>query len=312
MLKILLLGANGQLGRTFLRDRLLEKWGRVIPATRSGESLAGAQGEPVDMSSPHSVRALLDRIQPDVIVNAAAYTAVDRAEQEEELATLVNGTSVGIIGDWAAQHGALVIHYSTDYVFNGEADRPYAPEATTSPLGAYGRSKLIGEQNLRASGAHHFLFRTAWVYASHGHNFLLTMLRIGAERDELHVVADQFGAPTSTNLIAAATATALVKWLETAPGDRESMEGTHHLVASGQTSWHGFATAIYDRAFDRSIIDKKPLVSVIRSVDYPTPAKRPAYSVLDNTGFQNQFAFPLPDWSEGLDLVLRELSSREL
>ena len=181
-MRILLLGANGQLGRTFLDHARLAARGEVISASRDGVLAHGGHGEIADLSIPESLPAVLDRVRPDVIVNAAAYTAVDRAEQEEALATRVNGEAVGVIGNWAATHGALVIHYSTDYVFNGESAQPYAVDAATGPLGAYGRSKLAGERALHASGADHLILRTAWVYAAHGQNFLRTMLRLGAER----------------------------------------------------------------------------------------------------------------------------------
>jgi len=203
-MKILLLGANGQLGRSFVEDGGLAARGELLVATRDGTLWDGERAEAVDLAAP-GVDALLDRLRPDVIVNAAAYTAVDRAEQEEALALHVNGEAVGELGKWAAAHDALVLHYSTDYVFDGSAKLPYPVDAPTGPLGAYGRSKLAGEAALRASGADHLILRTAWVYAPHGHNFLRTMLRLGAEREELRVVADQYGAPTSTAVIVRAS-----------------------------------------------------------------------------------------------------------
>jgi dTDP-4-dehydrorhamnose reductase len=233
---------------------------------------------------------------------------VDRAEQEEALATRVNGEAVGVIGRWAAAHDALVVHYSTDYVFDGFASAPYPVDAPTAPLGAYGRSKLAGEEALRTSGAAHFIFRTAWVYAPHGHNFLRTMLRVGAEREELRVVADQLGAPTSTTLIVAGTLAALDAWLGADAARRRVLEGTHHLVASGHTSWHGFATAIFDGAYRRGLIAHAPRVAAIATADYPTPAQRPAWSVLDNTGFRQCFGYALHDWQTGLHGVLDALA----
>jgi len=307
-LKIALLGANGQLGQTFLEEGALATFGEVIPVTRDGQVSGVGQGEAADLSSPDGIAVLLDRIKPDVIINAAAYTAVDRAEQEEALATRINGASVGAIGRWAAAHHALVLHYSTDYVFDGQSEQPYAIDATTAPLGAYGRSKLAGEEALVASDAHHMIFRTAWVYAAHGHNFMRTMLRLGAERDELRVVADQHGAPTSTLLIVRGTLAALRTWNQAPTNERARMEGTYHLVASGSTTWHDFATAIFDEALQRGLIKRKPAVTAIGSADFPTPAKRPAYSVLENSHFQKQFAFTLPDWRLGLNEVMSELS----
>ncbi|MFC5743976.1 dTDP-4-dehydrorhamnose reductase [Dyella tabacisoli] len=309
-MKILLLGANGQLGRTFLKDGGLAKYGTLIPASRDGSLIDGGHGEVGDLTALDNLVALLDRIEPDIIVNAAAYTAVDRAEQEEALATLVNGTAIGAIAEWAAKRDALVLHYSTDYVFDGQNPQPYAVEAATAPLGAYGRSKLAGELALKASGVNYLNFRTAWVYASHGQNFLRTMLRLGAERDELRVVADQHGAPTSTNLIVRASLAALDRWLHAPAEQQRNMVGTHHLVASGATTWHGFATAIFDEALTRGLLERKPRVLAIGTADFPTPAKRPAYSVLDNTGFKQHFGLTLPDWRAGLSEVINELSTK--
>jgi dTDP-4-dehydrorhamnose reductase len=310
MNNILLLGANGQLGRSFLEDGALSTLGSVIAATRDGSRFDGGPADVADLSSPATLPALLDKLRPNIIINAAAYTAVDRAEQEESLATMVNGEAVGVIARWAAAQQALVVHYSTDYVFDGQATEPYAVDATTAPLGAYGRSKLVGEQALQASGAPYLLFRTAWVYAPHGHNFLRTMLRLGAERDELRVVADQRGAPTSTDLIVQATLAALIAWLQGDAIRRKSLQGIHHLVASSHTSWHGFACAIFEKAHARGLISRIPKVLPIATADYPTPAKRPAWSVLDNQGFQQHFGYALADWQPGLDHVLDTLAKQ--
>ena len=308
-MKILLLGANGQLGRTFLDHGGLATRGKLVAASRDGVLAAGGNGEAADLSIPASLPVLLDRVRPDVIVNAAAYTAVDRAEQEEALATRVNGEAVGALGHWAAAHGALLIHYSTDYVFDGKQAQPYAVDAPTGPLGAYGRSKLAGEQALRNSGADHFIFRTAWVYAAHGHNFLRTMLRLGAERDELCVVSDQHGAPTDTGLIVDGTLVALDRWLQSDGARRRVLAGTHHLVASGATTWHGFASAIFDEAAALGLLAHPPRVVAIGSAEFPTPAVRPAWSLLDNGGFLQYFDFPLPDWQHGLYDVMRRLAA---
>jgi dTDP-4-dehydrorhamnose reductase len=308
-MRILLLGANGQLGRTFLDQGGLPARGELVATSRDGVLAAGGNGEIADLSIPESLPALLDRVRPNVIVNAAAYTAVDRAEQEEALATRVNGEAVGVLGRWAAPQGALVIHYSTDYVFDGKQAQPYAVDAPTGPLGAYGRSKLTGERALRESGADHFIFRTAWVYAAHGHNFLRTMLRLGAEREELRVVADQHGAPTDTGLIVQGTLAALDGWRASDRAQREALAGTHHLVASGATTWHGFASAIFEEAQARGLLSHPPRVVAIATADYPTPAVRPAWSLLDNRDFQQRFDFPLPDWREGLGKVIGLLDS---
>jgi dTDP-4-dehydrorhamnose reductase len=307
--KTLLLGANGQLGRTFLDHGGLATRGELIAASRDGVLAHGGHGEIADLSMPESLHALLDRVQPDLIVNTAAYTAVDRAEQEEALATCINGKAVGVIGNWAAAHGTLVIHYSTDYVFDGHRSQPYPVDAPTGPLGAYGRSKLAGEQALRASSADHLTFRTAWVYAAHGQNFLRTMLRLGVERDELRVVADQHGAPTDTTLIVNASLAALDRWQHADTLQRQLLSGTHHLVASGATTWHGFASEIFEQAAAIGVLARQPQVIPIRSAEFPTPAVRPAWSLLDNGGFQRHFDFPLPDWRQGLREVMHQLGT---
>jgi dTDP-4-dehydrorhamnose reductase len=308
-MKILLLGANGQLGRTFLDQGDLAARGHVVAASRDGVLTDGRRGEIADLAAPASLAALLDRVQPDVIINAAAYTAVDRAEQEPDLATRVNGEAVAVLGAWAKAHAALVVHYSTDYVFDGGQSHPYAVDAPTAPLGAYGRSKLAGEQALRDSGADHLILRTAWVYAAHGQNFLRTMLRLGSERDELRVVADQHGAPTDTALIVRASLAALDRWQQADSLQRRRLSGTHHLVASGATTWHGFASAIFEQAAARGLITRIPRVIPIVSADFPTPAVRPAWSLLDNHDFQQHFGFPLPDWQQGLDEVMHQLAA---
>ena len=306
-MKTLLLGANGQLGRTFLEHGSLASHGALIAASRDGLLLGGGTGEIADLSAPDTLPSLLDRVRPDVIVNAAAYTAVDRAEQEASLAMRVNGEAVGVLGTWAAAHGALVVHYSTDYVFDGSQPQPYAVGAPAGPLGAYGRSKLAGEDALHDSGAAHLTFRTAWVYAAHGHNFLRTMLRLGAEREELRVVADQHGAPTDTGLIVDASLAALDRWRRADPAQRSRLGGIHHLVASGATTWHGFADAIFEQALAQGLIARRPRVIPISTTEFPTPAKRPAWSLLDNSGFQQAFDFPLPDWQRGLHDVIHQL-----
>lgn len=305
----LLLGANGQLGRSFLEQGESAP-GKLVAASRDGSRYDGGLAETADLSSPRSLLPLLDRLRPDIIINAAAYTAVDRAEQEEALATAVNGEAVEVVARWAAAHGALVVHYSTDYVFDGHATTPYPVDAPTAPLGAYGRSKLAGEQALQSSGAAYLLLRTAWVYAPHGHNFLRTMLRVGAEREELRVVADQYGAPTSTDLIVQATLAALGAWHRVGTVERAAMQGVHHLVASGHTSWHGFASAIFEKAHARGLISQVPRVQPITTAEYPTPARRPAWSVLDNQGFQQCFGYALADWQQGLDHVLDTLAKQ--
>lgn len=303
-MKILLLGANGQLGRSFVEDKRLAGMGTLATATRDGRRFDGRAVVTVDMNSPDALIGALETLQPDVIVNAAAYTGVDRAEQEESLATRINGEAVGLLGLWAQQHGALVVHFSTDYVFDGLAAAPYRTSDPTGPLGAYGRSKLAGERALAASGADHLVFRTAWVYAAHGHNFLRTMLRLGSTHDVLNVVSDQHGAPTSTDVIVEGTITALKAWSVADTPRRNSMRGIHHLVASGATTWHGFAEAIFAAAGERHMLDRIPEVRAIGSEQFPTPARRPAWSVLDNRDMVTHFGYQPPAWQDALGRVM--------
>jgi dTDP-4-dehydrorhamnose reductase len=276
----------------------------IIPATRNGTLADGTLCESIDLADFAGLVKALDRIAPDIIVNAAAYTAVDRAEDEPELAQRVNGDAPGVIGAWAQRYGARVVHYSTDYVFDGSATRPYRETDATHPVSVYGHSKLAGEDALRASGARHLVFRTAWVYAARGHNFLRTMLRLGAERDELRVVDDQVGAPTPARLIAEVTAHVGAQWSADSTATRD---GVYDLVASGQTSWCGFARAIFERAQRAGLIERAPVVHAIGTADFPTRAKRPAFSVLDTTKLRGAFGVDLPDWQGALGDVIDEL-----
>jgi len=305
--KILLLGANGQLGQTFLSHGGLAARGELVAASRDGSLVNGKRGAVGDLADVDGLTALLDEQRPDVIVNAAAYTAVDKAETDEDAASLVNGQAVGVVGRWAARNDALVIHYSTDYVFDGEASRPYPEDAAVAPAGAYGRSKLAGETALRDSGAAHFIFRTAWVYSPVGHNFLRTMLRLGADRDQLSVVADQQGTPTDTVLIVDATLAALDHWLAD-KSSRDAVQGTYHLTATGTTTWHGFAEAIFQGATTRGLLARAPVIKPITTSEFPTPARRPSYSVLDNGRFARTFAYAFPHWTAGVDTTLATLA----
>jgi len=298
-LSVLVFGGNGQVGQELLRA--LAVLGPVVATTRSGKLADGSDCEIADFNAPESLPALLDRLQPSAVVNAAAYTAVDRAEQEPEAAFRANAQAPAVIAQWCARHGVPMVHYSTDYVFKGDGAVPYGEDDTTEPLGVYGSSKRDGEDAVRAAGGRHLIFRTAWVYASHGGNFLRTMLRVGAERDELQVVADQVGTPTPAALIADVTAQVLQH-----PGQ---LSGTWHLTASGQTSWHGFAEAIFAEAVAAGVLTKAPQVQAISSDQYPTPAKRPAWSVLDNRKLQQDFGIVLPTWQAGLQRVMSEIAS---
>lgn len=294
---VLLFGGNGQLGQEL--RRALAPLGEVVATTRSGSLPDGSACEVADFNAPASLTALLDRVRPDVVVNAAAYTAVDRAEDDRDAAWRANAEAPGVIARWCAAAGVPMVHYSTDYVFDGQGTRPYREEDTTAPLGAYGGSKLDGEQAIRAAGGRHLIFRTAWVYASHSANFLRTMLRVGAERDVLRVVADQVGTPTPAALIADVTAQALQH-----PG---GLSGTWHLTANGETSWHGFAEAIFAEAVAAGKLARAPKVEAITTAEYPTPAKRPAYSGLDVSKLEADFGIALPSWQDGLKRVIAEL-----
>lgn len=293
-MKLLLLGGNGQVGRELRRS--LPQLGEIVVATRDG-----AEADAIaDFDAPESLAALIARVAPDVVVNAAAYTAVDKAESDADAAFRINAEAPAAVAGACAASGALLVHYSTDYVFDGSATRPYREDDATSPLGVYGASKLAGEAAIRASGARHAILRTAWVYASHGKNFLLTMLRLASERDELRVVADQVGAPTPAAWIADATA-ALIR-----AGVAQS--GTWHLTAGGATSWHGFAEAIIDDAHARGLIARKPRVVAVPTSDYPTPARRPAYSVLDTAKLRHDFGVEPSQWRDGLRRTLEALA----
>ncbi|RZA20477.1 MAG: dTDP-4-dehydrorhamnose reductase [Lysobacteraceae bacterium] len=292
-MKLLLLGGNGQVGRELRRS--LPALGELVVATRDG----GTADVVADFELPQSLAELVARVAPDVVVNAAAYTAVDKAETDAEAAFRVNAQAPAAIAGACAASGALLLHYSTDYVFAGSATRPYREDDPPAPLGVYGASKLAGEDAIRASGARHAILRTAWVYAAHGGNFLLTMLRLARERDELRVVADQVGAPTPAAWIADASAEIIRQGID--------RSGTWHLTTAGETSWHGFAEAIMEEARAQGILPRPPRVVAIPASDYPTPAQRPAYSVLDTTRLGRDFAIVPPAWREGLRRTVREL-----
>lgn len=294
---VLLFGGNGQLGQEL--QRALAPLGTLVATTRSGTLPDGSACETADFNQPESLAALLDRVRPEVVVNAAAYTAVDRAEDDRDAAWRANAEAPGVIARWCAAAGVPLVHYSTDYVFDGQGTRPYREDDATAPLGVYGASKLAGEEAIRAAGGRHLIFRTAWVYASHSANFLRTMLRVGAERDVLRVVADQVGTPTPAALIADVTAQAL----QHAGG----LSGTWHLTATGETSWHGFAEAIFAEAVSAGTLARAPKVEAITTADYPTPARRPAYSHLDVRKLESDFGIGLPSWQEGLKRVIAAL-----
>jgi len=303
-MRILLLGANGQVG--FELQRALAPLGELALATRSGRLPGGAACLRADLADAAELAALLEAERPQLLVNAAAYTAVDRAEDEEALAARINGEAVGEMAGWCAAQGARLVHFSTDYVFDGSATVPYAESAPTAPLGAYGRSKLLGEQRIRNSGAQHLILRTAWVYGARGGNFLRTMLRLAGEREELGIVDDQTGAPTSARLIAAATAAAVARNGATAAS---GPTGTYHLSAAGECTWYGFAQAIFESAVAAGLLQGVPRLRALSSSEFKTRARRPRYSRLACDRFCTDFSQRLPDWREGLRDVIGELAA---
>jgi dTDP-4-dehydrorhamnose reductase len=293
--KILLTGKSGQLGWEL--QRALAPLGHVGAYGRDG----------LDLRDLKRVQALVREYEPDVIVNAAAYTAVDQAEDEPHVADEVNGLAPGVLAEEAAARRALLIHYSTDYVFSGTSQRPYTEEDATAPLSAYGRSKLLGETVIAASGAQALIFRTAWVYATRGRSFLGTIQRLARERDEVAVVDDQRGTPTWARMIAEATAAVLAKLQ--APASREVLSGSHrcriyHLTCTGETSWYGFASAIIGRMRGEREGSKLATLRPISTSQYPTRAVRPQYSVLSNAKVERELRVVLPRWDEALDLCL--------
>ena len=295
---VLLVGADGQLG-TELRRALAMRG--IVPVVSSlhGTLPDGGTARACDLSTPGALAALVRDVAPAVVLNAAAYTAVDRAESEPALAARINAEAVRELGDAARALGATVVHYSTDYVFAGDGARPYREDDAPGPRSVYGRTKLEGEQALAASGADAVTFRLAWVYAAHSANFLRTMLRVGAERDHLRVVADQIGAPTPAHWIADASLRAL----------DAGARGLFHLAPQGRTSWHAYAEAIFAGAIARGLLATAPAVEAIPSSAYPTPASRPAWSVLDSGKLERDAGVRLPDWRVGLDEVLDQLAA---
>jgi len=294
---ILLTGANGQVG--FELARCLQGLGRVVALDRSG----------LDLADSDQIRRVVRELAPALIVNAAAYTAVDSAESDAAAAMHLNADAPALLAQEAKRLGALLVHYSTDYVFDGTKDGPYDEDDAANPLNVYGKTKLAGEQAIAAAGCAHLIFRTSWVYGARGKNFLRTMLRLGAERDELSVVADQIGAPTWSRTIATLTADALSQLLVHDRDEWMRSSGIYHLSASGATSWCGFAQAI----FDNSTLEKKPVVKAVPTAAYPdyaeyrTPAARPRNSRLSNQKLFATFGLAAPDWREALRLCMADL-----
>jgi dTDP-4-dehydrorhamnose reductase len=299
-MRILLLGSDGQVGWEL--QRALAPLGEVFAASRTpGAPLRG------DLEQPEAVRELVRSIHPDVIVNAAAYTAVDAAETDVARARLTNATTPALLASEAARLGAWLVHYSTDYVFDGTGTRPWKEDDPTSPCNAYGRSKLEGEELIRASGCQHLTFRTSWVYASRGKNFLRTMLRLSAEHDKLSVVDDQHGAPTGAELIADATVHALQ-----AARANPALAGTYHLVAAGETTWYHYARHAIGtaRALGHPVKVGDEAITPCRTADFRAPAARPQNSRLSTARLQEAFGLHMPAWQQGVERAVRELCNK--
>ena len=297
MSRILVTGKNGQVG--FELQRRLAGLGQVIAVGR----------DEMDLSDPDAIRRAVREAKPDLIVNAAAYTAVDQAESEPELAQAINGIAPGILAEEARRAGAALIHYSTDYVFDGSKTAPYTEDDEPRPINVYGRTKLAGERAIQAVDAPHLILRTSWIYGARGKNFLLTILRLAKERAELSIVDDQIGAPTWSRAIAAATGTILEHLRYGQPAFRDACAGkcgVYNLTAAGQTSWHGFAAAILANAAiarpgqSAFALERVPVLKPIPTEQYATPARRPRNSVLSNAKLQRAFGLAMPGWKASL------------
>jgi dTDP-4-dehydrorhamnose reductase len=296
-MKILLLGPDGQVGWEL--QRALAPLGEVLACGRRTGGVMQA-----DFARPESLAALVQQVRPQLIVNAAAHTAVDKAESEPDLARAINATAPGVLAREAAAMGVPLVHFSTDYVFDGSGNTPRDETATTGPINAYGRSKLEGEDLIRESGCRHLIFRTSWVYAARGGNFARTMLRLAAERDAIKVINDQVGVPTGADLLADVTAHA-VRRLAAEP----ALAGTYHCVPGGQTTWYGYARLVIEwaRAHGQAVKVLADAVEPIATRDYPTPAQRPLNSRLSTLKLQQAFGLQLPPWQAGVQRMLAEV-----
>ena len=297
-MKILLLGKNGQVGWELQRS--LAPLGEVLALDRHSTDFCG------DLSQPERLAQTVLFYRPDVIVNAAAHTAVDKAESELELARCLNATAPAALAQAAAEVGALLVHYSTDYVFSGQGDRPWQETDATGPLSVYGQTKLEGEQAIVASGCKHLIFRTSWVYAARGGNFARTMLRLAGERERLTVIDDQHGAPTGADLIADVTAHAIRQVMQP---QAASLAGIYHLVAGGETTWHGYARHVIAQArlIQPQLALKVTDIAPVPTSAFPTPAQRPLNSRLNTHKLQQAFGLVLPPWQQGVDRMLAEI-----
>ena len=288
-MKIMLIGKNGQIGWEL--QRTLAPLGKVIALGR----------QELDLTDLKAIRQTIREVNPGLVVNAAAYTAVDKAEDEPELAMSINGNAPGILAEEAARCSAVLVHYSTDYVFDGKKRAPYTEQDKPKPISVYGKTKLAGENAVREIGCSYLILRTSWVYGLRGRNFLLTIQRLAAERVELSIVNDQYGAPTWSRMIAEVTAQMLCRLLL---GDSGKIEGLYHLTAAGETTWFEFAEAILELDQENRKGQYETLLKAIKTENYPTSAVRPFYSVLDSSLISKQFALTMPGWQEQLKLAI--------
>lgn len=295
-MRILLLGKNGQVGWELQRS--LAPLGHVLALDAKGRDYCG------DLNDLQGLAATVQRFAPEVIVNAAAYTAVDKAESEPDQALRINAEAPAVLATEARKLNALLVHYSTDYVFDGTGDAPWQESDPVGPLSVYGATKLQGEQAIQDAGCAHLILRTSWVYAARGNNFAKTMLRLAAERDSLNVIDDQFGAPTGADLLADVTAHA-IRAVRLNP----QLHGIYHLAAAGETTWHRYARFVLEQAQAAGVVLKVPpaAVGAITTAAYPTPAKRPGNSRLNTQKLQNAFSLRLPDWQDGVARMLKEI-----
>jgi dTDP-4-dehydrorhamnose reductase len=295
-MRIVVTGVTGQVGRALVTP--LARLGTVIPADRLVLNLA----------EPATLASALDRLAPDLIINPAAYTAVDRAEDERDLAFTVNATAPGVIAEWAARRHVPLVHFSTDYVFSGQGETAWREDSPTGPLSAYGASKLAGEESIRANDGAHLIVRTSWVYAAQGSNFLRTIARLARERSELKIVADQMGAPTPARVIADAVTGVLAADPENLRECFARARGIVNIAAVGETSWHGFATAIVEGLKGRDVVLAVRSILPLRTDEYPTKAKRPNNSRFDLTRLREVFGLVTPTWCEALEPELELLA----
>ena len=291
--KILLTGINGQVGH-------------ALQSQLSGFDCVGLSRQDLDLTNIDMIRRVIREVKPDIIINPAAYTAVDKAESEPELAYAINAIAPGVIAEEAGKLGSSLVHFSTDYVYDGGKSTPYEEDDQVNPISIYGKSKLAGEDAIRAVGIPHLILRTSWVYGAYGKNFLKAIIRLASEREELGIVADQFGAPTASLSIAEGVERLLLKWV---PED-VYQTGVYHFTNTGSTTWHGFACEIVKQysAIERLKVSEKS-IKPLTTADYPTPAARPANSRLNHDKLKSTFGLVLPSWQDGLKSVIRQMMS---